>query len=364
MKSAVREAMEHGAFGISSGLIYSPSCFADTDELIELCKVVAEYGGVYETHMRNESDNVVESVKEAIRIGREAGLPVCISHHKVQGRPNWGLSAETLKLIDEAVASGQKVTTDQYPYLASMTSMNAIIPPAYFGDNLRGLTEKLKNPDIRAKVKAEILNPETGFENQYINCGGFENIMIAALPQTPEYDGMTISEVSDAYGKDVFEMLFDLLVKNECIGSCIYFSMCEEDMCRIFMDPNTVVGTDGIYTFRGQKAHPRAWGTFPHAICYFHKQKQLVSLPEMIRKITLLPAQRAMIANKGAIKEGWDADLVVFDYDKLEDKADYSNTDIKCEGIEYVIVNGQVVYHDKKLTGRYPGRLIRHNGRR
>ena len=130
------------------------------------------------------------------------------------------------------------------------------------------------------------------------------------------------------------------------------------------MDPNTVVGTDGIYTFRGQKAHPRAWGTFPHAICYFHKQKQLVSLPEMIRKITLLPAQRAMIANKGAIKEGWDADLVVFDYDKLEDKADYSNTDIKCEGIEYVIVNGQVVYHDKKLTGLYPGRLIRHNGRR
>lgn len=364
MKSAVREAMEHGAFGISSGLIYSPSCFADTGELIELCKVVAEYGGIYETHMRNESDNVVESVKEAIRIGREAGLPVCISHHKVQGRPNWGLSAETLKLIDEAVALGQKVTIDQYPYLASMTSMNAIIPPAYFGDNLRGLTEKLKNPDIRAKVKAEILNPETGFENQYINCGGFENIMIAALPQTPEYDGMTISEAADAYGKDVFETLFDLLVKNECIGSCIYFSMCEEDMCRIFMDPNTVVGTDGIYTFRGQKAHPRAWGTFPHAICYFHKQKQLVSLPEMIRKITLLPAQRAMIANKGAIKEGWDADLVVFDYDKLEDKADYRNTDIKCEGIEYVIVNGQVVYHDKKLTGRYPGRLIRHNGRR
>ena len=364
MKTYVREAMEHGALGISSGLIYSPSCFSDTEEIIALCKVVSEYGGVYATHMRNESKDVVKSVEETLRVGREANIPVMISHHKVQGRPYWGLSEQTLELVDKAVSEGYSVTIDEYPYLASMTSLNAIIPPKYFGSNLDGLTEILKDPEMRARIRRDIEDPDTDFENQYINCGGFENIQIAALKETPQYEGMTIAEAAASEGKEPFEQLFDMLAANHCVGSAIYFSMCDEDLCRIFKNRNTVVGTDGLYSFKGQKSHPRAWATFPHAINHFVKEKKIVSLEEMIYKITLLPAQRTFLENKGAIREGWDADLVLMDYEKLKDTADYKHADARCEGIEYVIVNGQMVYHDKKMTGVYPGRLLRHKGRR
>lgn len=364
MKAAIREAMENGALGMSSGLIYSPSCFADTDELVELCKVVSEYGGVYETHMRNESFDVVNGVKEALKIGKEAKIPVFISHHKIQGRPYWGDSIKTLQLIDEAIEKGQEVTIDEYPYLASMTNMNAIIPPKYFSNNLIGLTEMLKDADTRVKIKDDIENPMSVFENQYINCGGWDNIQIASMPKTPKYDGMMLSDVATEYGKDGFETLFDLLVKNECSGTCIYYSMCDEDLCRIFKNPNTVVGTDGLYSFKGEKSHPRAWGTFPHAICHFVKEKKIVSLEEMIHKITLLPAERTRIEGKGAIKDGWDADLVVFDYDKLIDKASYNNPDELSEGIEFVLVNGEIVYNNKQMTGEYPGKLLLHRGRR
>lgn len=360
MKAAVREAMEHGALGISSGLIYSPSCYADTEELIELCKVVAEYGGIYATHMRNESYDVVNAVKEALKIGKEANVPVFISHHKIQGRPQWGLCKETLALIQEAKDAGQKVTLDEYPYLASMTNINAIIPPKYFAHGVQGLAEACKDPEMRAQMKADISDPETKFENQYINCGGFEHIQIASLKNTSEYDGMTIAEAAEKRGQDQFEALFDLLAENGAEGTCIYFSMCDEDLCDIFMFQDTVVGSDGLYRYYGEKSHPRAWGTFPHAFCHFHKEKHLVSLEEMIRKMTLLPSERLGLVNKGAIKDGWDADLVIFDYDKFEDKADYHHPDQKTEGIEYVIVNGEIVYHDKKLTGNYPGKLLRH----
>ena len=363
MKAAVREAMESGALGISSGLIYSPSCFADTEELIELSKVVAEYGGIYCTHMRNESYDVVNAVKEALRIGKEANVPVFISHHKVQGRPNWGLCNETLALVSQAIEEGQKVTLDQYPYLASMTTLAAIIPPMYFGKSLSGLTEMLGDEEMKKKIKADILNPDLEFENQYLNCGGWENIAIASLVNNPEFNGMSIAEAAEEMGVDGFEALFYLLRNNNCTGTAIYHSMCDEDLCQIFMYPETVVGTDGLYRFWGEKAHPRAWGTFPHAINHFHKEKKLLSLEAMIHKITLLPAERVMLEERGAIKDGWFADLVVFDYDNLIDKADYKHPDELCEGIEYVIVNGEIVYHDKQMTGNLPGRLLRHHGK-
>lgn len=364
MKTMLRDGMENGAFGMSSGLIYSPSCYADTEELIELCKVVAEYSGIYATHMRNESYDVVNSVKEALRIGREAGVQVFISHHKACGIPNWGASRETLRLIEEAKAAGQAVTLDQYPYLASMTNINAVIPPKYFAKGVEGLAEIVKDPEIRARIKTEILDPATNFENQYLNCGGWEHIMISSLPVTREYEGLTFAEAAVKCGKDGFDTYFDILSANHGVGICIYFSMCEEDLCRIISCEDAVVGTDGLCRAMEEKGHPRAWGTFPHAICYFHKQKKLFTLEEMIHKITQLPAERTMLDNKGAIKDGWDADLVIFDYEKLEDKANYINSNISAEGIEYVIVNGEIVYHGKKLTGKNPGKLIRHTRRK
>lgn len=361
MKELLREAMEQGALGMSSGLIYTPSCYAETEELIELAKVVGEYGGIYATHMRNESNGVVQSVQEALRIGREAGVPVLISHHKACGRPNWGLPKKTLQLIAEANAAGMTVTADQYPYTASMTHLKMCVPPKYFALGADGLTELLQDPAKRAAIKAEILDPATEFENQYINCGGFENIFISSLPETPQYAGMFVTEAAEKMGKDPFEAYFDLLVMNKTIGNGIYYSMCDEDLCNIITGPDTVVGSDGICRGFTETTHPRAWGTFPHAICFYVKQKGVLTLEQMIRKMTSLPAQRAMLEGKGVIADGYDADLVLFDYNKLEDKATYTDSNALTEGIEAVIVNGRIVYQDGKLTDAAPGKLILHH---
>lgn len=363
MKDLLHESMEQGSLGMSSGLIYTPSCYADTEELIELCKVVAPYGGIYATHMRNESTGVVESVEEALRIGREAGVPVLISHHKACGRKSWGLPKKTLQLIEQANASGMTVTADQYPYTASMTHLKMCIPPKYFALGAEGLTELLRDPEKRAAVKAEILDPETPFENQYLNCGGFENIFISSLPDTPEYAGMFVTEAAEKMGKDVFDAYFDLMVMNKTIGNGIYYSMCEEDLCDIITAPHSVVGSDGICRGFTETTHPRAWGTFPHAICLYVKQKKVLTLEQMIRKMTSLPAERAMLDGKGVIKDGWDADLVLFDFEKLQDKANYTDSNALTEGIDTVIVGGEIVYHDKKLTDATPGKLILHHKR-
>lgn len=360
MKKLLREAMEQGAMGISSGLIYSPSCYAETEELVELAKVVSEFGGIYATHMRNESYDVVKSVEEALRIGKEADVPVFISHHKACGIANWGLPEKTLQLIERAKKDGRTVTIDQYPYLASMTNINVVVPPKYFADGVEMLGEKAKNPSYRAKMKEEILNPETDFENQYLNCGGWENIMISSLPETPQYNGMTFAEAAEQRGQDGFDAYFDLLSENHGVGVCIYFSMCEGDLCRIFKSPDTVIGTDGICRAMDEKAHPRAWGSFPHAINYFCREKKLMSLEEVIHKSTLLTAERTGLDKKGAVKDSWDADLLVFDYDNLYDRAEYKHSNVLCDGIEYVLVGGEIVYCEKKLTGAFPGRLIRH----
>ncbi len=360
MKALLREAMEHGAMGMSSGLIYSPSCYADTEELIALAKVVGEYGGIYATHMRNESYDVVKSVEEALLIGREANIPVFISHHKVCGIKNWNLSKKTLQLVEEAKAKGQKVTIDQYPYLASMTNINVVVPPKYFANGVEKLGESVKDLELRKQIKKEVLDPNTDFENQYLNCGGWENIMVVSVPHTPEYEGMTFAEIAKLRNQDGFDAYFDLLSANHGRGTCIYFSMGEEDLMRIFMAPDTVVGTDGICRARDEKSHPRAWGSFPHAICYFHKEKKLLSLEAIIHKMTQLTAERVMLQNKGVIADGFDADLLIFDYEKLKDRAEYKESNVVSDGIEYVLVDGKVVYHDKKITGVYPGKLIRH----
>ena len=360
MKALLRECMENGAMGFSSGLIYTPSCYAQTEELIALAKIVSEYDGIYTTHMRNESFDVLKSVKEALEVARQSGVRLMISHHKVCGKKNWGLSKETLQLVDEAVKEGLRVTLDQYPYTASMTHLNACIPPWYFTEGIPALAEKLKSPAVRAKLKEEIENPDTPFDNYSLNCGGFSGVFISSCPVTHEAEGLFVTEYAQKLHKEPFEAFCDLMVENGGVGIAIYHCISEDDLCRIIQNPNVVVGTDGICRDREEKAHPRAFGSFVKAICYFQKEKKLFSLEEMIHKITLLPAQRAMLANKGKIEEGYDADIVLFDYDKLEDTPNYVTSNNLCKGIAYVLVNGKAVYHDGKLTGENPGRILLH----
>ena len=364
MKSLLKEAMEHGSIGLSTGLIYPPGSFSHIDEIVELAKVIAPYDGIYASHMRNESGDVVEAVKEALEVGRRAGVRVQISHHKTMGKDNWGLSQETLRLVSEAIASGQKVTLDQYPYEACMTHFNVLIPPQYFDGGMDCLLERLKDPEIRQKMKEEMMAKDGGFDSYYRNCGGWDGVFISVLPLTPEYEGMFVTEAAETMGKDPFDAYFDLVLENRAEGSGIYFSIGEEDLCHIILDPNTVVGTDGLCKAMNEKGHPRAWGTFPRAITYFHKEKKLMPLEDIIRKMTSLPAERLMLKSKGVIRDGMDGDLVIFDYEKLRDRASYMDSNQVTDGIEYVIVNGEVVYENHALTGAHPGTLILHKGQK
>lgn len=359
MKSMMREAMESGAGGFSSGLIYIPSAFADTDELAEIAKVVKEYNGLYTTHMRNEANDVEKSVAEAIEVARKSGVKTLISHHKVCGKQNWGNSVRTLKMIADANAEGLDVKADQYPYTASMTHLNVCIPPKYFTDGIAGMVEHLKNPATRAQIRTEIEDVDTtAFENQVQNCGGFDGVFISRAAKTPEVEGQTIGEYARQVGKDPYDVLFDVLIANNGVASAIYFSMCEDDVFRIIQDENVVVGTDGIVKSAHERAHPRAYGSFPRAISYFVKEKKVLPLETMIAKMTSRTAKATMIDNKGLIRDGYDADLVVFDYDNIRDTATFIDSNLLSDGIEYVIVGGEVVYKDKQLTGATPGKIL------
>jgi len=361
MKSLLKEAMEAGAAGFSTGLIYTPCCYAEEDEIVELAKVIAPYNGIYASHMRDESTYVVESVKETINVGRRAGVIVDISHHKMLGKPNWGKQKETLRLIHEANEEGIRTICDQYPFTRNMTSLNACIPPWHFADGFVVMTEKLKDPDFRAQLKKEIEDPATEYDNYYLNTNGWTDILVCTASLTPEAEGKTVAEYAELIGKDPWEAFFDICEQNKCATCAVYASMCDDDVCEIIRDPYCVVGSDGIGSRWEIPNHPRASATFPHAINYFVKDMGILSLEEAVHKMTGLTADYLGIKNKGFIKEGYDADLVIFDFDKLEDTASYSGGNGITEGIDYVIVAGEVVYHDKQFTGRTPGVIIRHN---
>lgn len=358
MKSMLREALEHGAGGFSSGLIYIPGTYADTEELVELAKVTAEYGGLYMTHIRNEGNDVCKAVDEAIETARRSGVKLVISHFKVTGKANWGRSAETLKKVDQANAEGLDVSCDQYPYTAGMSHLYICIPPKYFTRGVSAMIEYLKAPESRAQIKREIMETGNAFESWVVNCGGFDGILVTQAPKTPEVQGRRIGEYAAEIGKDPADVLFDILIANNGIASAIYFSMSDEDLCKIIQNPHVVVGTDGIQKPKGERTHPRTFGTFPHAIDYFVKEKHILTLEEMICKMTSKTAEATLIKNKGIIRDGYDSDLVVFNYEMIKGTADYLESNLLADGIEYVIVGGEVVYQDKKLTGANPGKVL------
>lgn len=358
MKSMLREAMEHGAMGLTSGLIYSPSCYAEEEELVELCKIVAEYDGIYATHMRNEASDVLEAVQEAITVAERAGCRLDISHHKICGRDNWGLSVQTLQLIHEAISRGVRITLDVYPYTASCTHLNVCLPAAFFSHGPEKMGRLLADPAVRAELKAEMM----ALDGRYRHCGGWSGILVTSAPKNPEAMGLTIEEYAGKLGKDPFDTFFDLVQQNGHAAQAIYFSMSEEDLQRIMADENAVVGTDGLVKDLDTPTHPRGFASFPKAIRYFVREKKLFTLEEMIRKMTSLPAERFGIRNKGAILDGYDADLLLIDPDRVADRADYTNGMALCDGIERVIVAGVTVYRDQQLTGAAPGRFIPHSG--
>ena len=294
MQRLLAEAMMQGALGLSSGLIYPPGAFAQKEELKALCEVVAKYHGIYTTHMRNESKHVVEAVKEAVGIARETGAALNISHIKVMGMDNWGLSERILEEIEAARRDGVSVTMDLYPYKATSTMLNVCIPPQFFKDGRKKLLERLADKSFRAELKAAISDPDQEYDNNYISCRGFENILVAKARKSPAAEGRRIAEYAAEKGVDPFDLYFDLLMENELEGAAVYFCIGEDDISNFIRDPLCVIGTDGICLGSGGAGHPRAFGTFPHAIEWFVKDKRLFSMSEMIYKMTGKTAERAL----------------------------------------------------------------------
>ena len=347
MKAILREAMESGALGLSSGLIYIPGVYSKTEELVELCKVVAEYHGIYATHMRNEGAYVVESVKESIDIARKAGVRLIISHHKISGFENHDLYKETLGLIQKAREEGMNIICDQYLYNYGSTGMSALLPPACQSEGTDGMLKKLKNPAERAEI-IQTMKTDLTYEN-FLKYLGADAVLVVSASETKEYNGKFMDEVARLMGKEPEDAVCELLVQNS--GSVLMaVRMCEEDVVEeIFKFPYTCVGSDGIGAGTGQLTHPRAYGNFVRVFETYVRERHIVSLEEAVRKCTSLPADFIGLSTKGHIKEGYDADIVIFDRDKIGTDATFSNPITPPKGIAYVFVGGKLVVKDCKV---------------
>lgn len=363
MKALLAESMKAGAFGMSTGLIYTPGSYAKTEELIQLAKVVSKYGGIYSSHIRNEGDRLLEAVQEAIRIGETASVPVEISHMKSAGRNNWGRIKEALGIVEAARDRGVEVTCDFYPYTAGSTGLDACLPPWVHEGGREEMFKRLRDQAVRKKIKDDIEKGVEGWQN-LVKTGGWDNIVISYCEKNKQYEGLSISEIAKKQGTNPFDTSFDLLLEEEGVVNVILHMMWEEDMKVVMKHPLSMVGTDGEgYAPYGPlargKPHPRNYGTFPRILGKYVREEKVLTLQDAIRKMTSMPAQKLGLFNRGLIREGFWADIVVFNPLKVTDKATFTNPHQYPEGIEYVIVNGQKVIDKKEHTGKLPGKVLR-----
>lgn len=365
MKNYLTEAMEVGAFGMSTGLIYAPQVYAKTEELIELVKILTDYHGLYFSHIRGEGDTVINAVKELIEIVKKSGCSAGhIAHHKVIGKKNWGKSVETLHLIEEANKQGLDITCDSYPYKRSMTWLVTALPAwAREGGNEKTLS-RLRNSDEIERIKKYIEESTEDWEN-LIRDEGFENIYIAMAnsDEWKDYKGKSIPEITQIKGyKDDLETFLKLLI-DEKLGIMVTSEgMHEEDIKRILKNRYQMIGTDGAgipYLPSLGAIHPRYYGTYPRILSKFVREEELLLLEQAIRKMTSFPAQRLGLRDRGIIKEGTWADIVIFNPNTIKDKATYENPHQFPEGIPYVIVNGVIIVDNNKQNENYPGKVLR-----
>ena len=358
MKALVREGMEAGAMGLSTGLIYPPGSYSQPEEIEALCAVVAEYpGSSYTSHMRSEGNGVVESVKETIHVAETCGIPVVISHHKIAGRHNEGKSKETLRLIEEANQRGLKVGLDQYPYDGGATSLLSAMPPKYASKGLDKLVEMLHDPAIRAEIREQLMHDSDEYEN--LVYGSTPAGIIVASPSHPELTGKTVAEIAEMQNKDPYEVIFDLLCEDGAAVGAIYRMICPWDIENIMQYPRTMVGIDGAHAAAKEKMeHPRGAATYPYILGKYVREKGLLTLELAIRKMTGLAAEMGGFTNKGTVEAGKDADFVVFDADTIAGPADYCAADVDNIGIKYVFVNGVMAVKDGKCTGARGGKMI------
>ena len=369
MRELVREAMRDGAVGLSTALQYPPAPYAKTEELIALASEAARFGGIYATHMRNEGDSVLEAIDEAVRIGREAHLPVEIWHLKAAGKNNWGRMPQIVERIEQARAQGVDVGADTYGYTVWFNSFSAFVPPwAHDGGDAK-LVERLKDPAMRARIRKDMETPSIAWDNEWQEITGPDKILlcVAHNPKLVPLQGQTIAEIAAQWKEDPIDTIFDILIQDNAFTMVAVEGMDERDVRLAVIQPwvsfdNDSSGTapDGIL---GQEhPHPRAYGTFPRILRKYVREEKRMWLEETIGKMTALPAQRMRLTERGVLKTGMWADIVVFDPAKLTDKATYANPNQLSAGMDYVLVNGVPVIFDGKMTNALPGKVLRGSG--
>ena len=359
MKKLVARAMEKGAIGISTGLKYVPGAYSSTEEVIELSKVAASYGGFYTSHLREEGPGLIEAVQEAIRIAQEAAVPVNLTHHKAVGKLMWGRSAETLKMLEQARARGLDITCDQYPYTATSTGLAVLFPPWSLAGGRDSLLARLDDPELRAKIAEKVI-----YALEY-DRGGDDpiNVAIASCKFDPSLEGKNLRQILEERNIEptlahAVELVFELQ-RNGGV-SCIYHCLNEEDVERIMRHTCTMHASDGtVLPFGEGVPHPRSYGTFPRILGEYVRKRKILTLEEAVRKMTSLPAQRAGLLHRGVIRPGCFADLVIFNPERVIDRATFLDPHQYPEGIETVILNGEVVFEDGHLTDNRPGRVLR-----
>ena len=373
MQEIVKTAMSQGVFGVSSGLIYPPNAYANVEELGDVSK--AAKGGLYASHLRYDGGKLREGIEEAIAIGERAGIPVHVFHIKVTGQKNFGRMKEVIEIVEAARARGVRVTADQYPYVASSTSLTATIPPWAQDGGTDKLIARLKDPRERARIRKEMENTNPSWESRYQSAGTWQNVQLAGIgrtrggtndPVSPnrKYEGMRVLEAAKQAGKDPFDFVFDLLIEERASVSCVYFIIDEADLALAMKQPWVSIGSDGSALavdgpLRAGVPHPRNFGTFPRVLGRYVRELKVVPLEDAIRKMTSLPASILGLTDRGTLKTGMWADLVIFDPATVADKATFEDPFQYPVGIDTVLVNGTVVLDEGKHTNARPGKVLK-----
>src|SRR6202521_620949 len=369
MKALVRDAMRDGAVGVSTSLMYAPAPYAKTEEIIALASEASKFGGIYATHMRNESDSVLESIDEAVRIGREARIPVEIWHFKVAGKANFGHMPELVARVNKARAEGVDVEADTYAYTAWFNSMSAFVPAwAHDGGDAK-LIERLKDPAIRARIRKDMQTPSKDWDNEWDEITGPQDVMISVVenPALKKFQGKRLTEVAKTLNQDPMDALFDLLIEDKAFTECAVFGMSEPDVALALQQPWVSVDNDSSGTspegiLGEEHPHPRAYGTFPRILRKYVLVGKKIKLQKENRKSSAPPAQRMRLTDRGVLKQGMWADVVVFDPEMVRDVATFDDPNRLSEGMEYVLINGVPVIENGKMTGARPGKVLRGAG--
>jgi N-acyl-D-amino-acid deacylase len=369
MQALVRRAMQDGAVGLSTALQYAPAPYAKTEELIALASEAAKFGGIYATHMRSEGDTEPAAINEAVRIGREAHIPVEIWHLKAAGKANWGHMPQLVAQIDAARASGVDISANTYAYTAWFNTFSAFIPPwAHDGGDAR-LIARLQDPATRARIRQDMLKPGSDWDNEWQEIPGPEAIQIAVVqnPELVPLQGKRLSDVAAMWHEDPIDALCDLLVKDKAFTEVAVFGMSEPDVALALKQPwvsidNDSQGASPEGLLGGEHPHPRAYGTFPRILRKYVREEHTLTLEDAVRKFSALPAQRMRLTDRGVLKQGMWADLVVFDPATVRDVATFERPNQLSQGMEYVLVNGVPVIAEGRMTGNLPGKVLRGQG--